>query len=215
MTRWDLDDDVESLDDTVLVGRIAAGDERALMVVYDRHGAVLFGAALRFLGDRETAAEVVQETFLALWQRAARFDPGSGQLLGWLIGITRFRSLDRARAESRRPPRVEQAWATRGHRAWEAGERPQGSSGVSSAVEELDPAGEVDRRWTRAVVRNALSALAEQEREVLVLAYDEGLSQSEIAARTGWPLGTVKSRTRRALATLREQLGAIPDLVVE
>lgn len=212
--RPGLGEDVESLADELLVGRIAAGDERSLMAVYDRHADVLFGIAVRFLGDREAAAEIVQEVFMALWQRATRFDPEAGTLLGWLIGITRFRSLDRLRSESRRPRLARPGrvtldpWGEPSHdepRAW--------ASGARTAVDMGDPALELDRRWTRAVVQGALSEMTEQDRRVLLLAYDDGLSQSEIATRLGWPLGTVKSRTRRAMALLRERLRGIPGLV--
>lgn len=213
MTRWGSGEDIDSLDDEALVGRIVSGDERALVAVYDRHGSVLFGVAVRFLGDREAAAEVVQEAFLALWQRAGRFDPRAGTLLGWLIGITRFRSLDRVRAESRRPRLVDPARDIRDRWGVPAAEdllarEPQ----ARAAVDVGDPAAELDRRWTQAIVRGALSEMAEQDRRVLVLAYDDGLSQSEIATRLGWPLGTVKSRTRRAMATLRERLRDVPGL---
>ena len=74
---------MDELGDAELVVRIVARDERALMVAYDRHGATLFGIAVRFLGDRESAAEVVQEVFLSLWQRGARFDAAAGSLIAW------------------------------------------------------------------------------------------------------------------------------------
>lgn len=202
---------LDELDDAALVGRIVAGDERALMAVYDRHGDALFGIAVRFLGDREAAAEVVQEVFLSLWQRAVRYDASAGSLLGWLIGIARHRSLDRLRMESRRPRLATPAHAAVDGEGSEEGSLGWGATAISQ--DEPDPAVEVDRRWSRSVVRTALSEMPEPERRVLVLAYDDGLSQAEIAARLGWPLGTVKSRTRRAMATLRERLILVPGLV--
>lgn len=202
---------LDELDDAALVGRIVAGDERALMAVYDRHGDALFGIAVRFLGDREAAAEVVQEVFLSLWQRAVRYDASAGSLLGWLIGIARHRSLDRLRMESRRPRLATPAHAVVDGEGSEEGSLGWGATAISQ--DEPDPAVEVDRRWSRSVVRTALSEMPEPERRVLVLAYDDGLSQAEIAARLGWPLGTVKSRTRRAMATLRERLILVPGLV--
>lgn len=202
---------LDELDDAALVGRIVAGDERALMAIYDRHGDALFGIAVRFLGDREAAAEIVQEVFLSLWQRAVRYDAAAGSLLGWLIGIARHRSLDRLRMESRRPRLATPAHASGDGEGSEEGSLGWGATAVSE--DEPDPAVEVDRRWSRSVVRTALSEMPEPERRVLVLAYDDGLSQAEIAARLGWPLGTVKSRTRRAMATLRERLVLVPGLV--
>src|SRR5262245_59986468 len=92
-------------DDARLVDRIAEGEESAFVIAYDRHAPFLFSSVVRFLGDRETAAEVVQDTFLALWQRARQYDAGSGSLLTWLLGIARHRAIDRLRAEGRRPSR--------------------------------------------------------------------------------------------------------------
>src|SRR5215211_3104908 len=78
------------------------GDEVAFATAYDRHAALLFGSVVRFVGDREAAAEVVQDAFMALWRRARQFDPRAGTLLNWLLGIARNRAIDRYRAESRR-----------------------------------------------------------------------------------------------------------------
>jgi RNA polymerase sigma-70 factor (ECF subfamily) len=205
----------DELDDVGLVARIVARDERALMAAYDRHGTTLFGIAVRFLGDREEAAEVVQEVFLSLWQRADRFDPGSGSLIAWLIGIARHRSLDRLRAASRRPRTVHSdtdPWSDGGS-ALDGLARAHGRPAIAARGPDADPAVETDRSWTRAVVRASLAELPDAERRVLVLAYDEDLSQSQIAMRLGLPIGTVKSRTRRAMAIMRARLTEIPELV--
>jgi RNA polymerase sigma-70 factor, ECF subfamily len=90
-------------DDRLAAERIAMGDEAAFAAVYDRHSALVYGAVVRFVGDREAAAEVVQDAFMALWRRANQFDASSGSLAGWLLGIARHRAIDRYRAESRRP----------------------------------------------------------------------------------------------------------------
>ena len=89
-------------DDRALVERIAMGDEAAFAAAYDRHAGQLFGAVVRFLGDREAAAEVVQDAFLALWRRTAQFDAAAGSLSAWLFGIARHRAIDRFRADARR-----------------------------------------------------------------------------------------------------------------
>jgi RNA polymerase sigma-70 factor (ECF subfamily) len=208
---------VDELGDAELVVRIVARDERALMVAYDRHGDTLFGIAVRFLGDREAAAEVVQEVFLSLWQRGARFDAATGPLVAWLIGIARHRSLDRLRAASRRPRLVRtptgDAWGGAGSGLEDVASTAGGRAAVVAQGAEADPAVEVDRRWTSSVVRASLAELPEAERHVLVLAYDEDLSQSQIAVRLGLPIGTVKSRTRRAMAVLRARLVEIPELM--
>jgi len=197
-------------DDGLLLRRVAGGDEAAFMTLYDRHADALFGTTVRFLRDRESAAEVVQDVFVAIWLRADQYDPRFGSALGWLLGIARNRAIDRLRAESRRP-RAVHAWAgdpeaneTVDLLDW-AGRRRDGSV-------EGDPVIEVDRRWTRSLVRSTLAEMPPDERQVVVLAYDQALSQSEIADRLGMPIGTVKSRTRRALARLRSRLADVPDL---
>ena len=199
--------------DADLVSRIHARDEEALAVAYDRHADAVYGSLVRFLGDRESAEDVVQETYLALWQRAHQFDPRAGTLLGWLLGIARHKAIDRFRAASRRP-RVVAPWTNRGEPA--RGDAPALASGepVGTATADDDPEDAAAREWTRSVVRAALSTMPDLERQVLELAYVRGLSQSEIAARLGWPLGTVKTRTRRALAGMREALDEVPDLGV-
>src|SRR5262245_62981244 len=98
-------DDPSELDDARLVARIAAGEERAFVIAYDRHAGFVFGSVTRFVGDRETAAEIVQDAFTTLWRRARQFDARSGSLLTWLLAIARHRAIDRLRAEGRRPGR--------------------------------------------------------------------------------------------------------------
>ncbi|HUG30164.1 MAG TPA: sigma-70 family RNA polymerase sigma factor [Candidatus Limnocylindria bacterium] len=201
-----LDRDAGELDDARLVDRIAAGDEAAFVIAYDRHAGFVFGSVVRFLGDRETASEIVQDAFVALWRRARQYDSRSGSLLTWLLAIARHRAIDRLRAEGRRPARD----AIRLDSLTSEG----GSSSVSRpdvppeliADAETDPGTATARRWTQSVVRSGISQLPEHEREVIVLGYALDLSQTQIAERLEWPLGTVKSRTRRALAQLRGSL---------
>jgi RNA polymerase sigma-70 factor (ECF subfamily) len=195
-TAWD--------DDQAVVERIAMGDEVAFAAAYDRHAALLFGSVVRFVGDREAAAEVVQDAFLALWRRAHQYDAASGSLVSWLLGIARNRAIDRFRAESRRPTSAAVS-LSESFGATEVGADLSGSA--------LDPTAVVELRWRQSVVRSLVADLAEAERDVLLLAYGRGLSQSEIAERTGLPLGTVKSRTRRALAHLRDRLAGVPGLL--
>jgi RNA polymerase sigma-70 factor (ECF subfamily) len=191
------------------MARITAGDEDALMEAYDRHAETLFGATVRFLGDREAAAEVVQETFVATWRSAATFDSTVGSLRTWMLRIARNRAIDRLRSEARRPGLVALPATDGGEALLDpldrlAQHRRQG-------LDDSDPAVQLERKWSAAVVRTAISDLAGHEREVVFLAYRDGLSQHEIAERLGLPLGTVKSRTRRALAHLRQALVRVPD----
>lgn len=207
--------------DGALAARIAAGDEAALVEAYDRHGDVIYGSVVRFLRDPEAAAEVVQETFMTLWQRAATFDRDAGSLLGWLMRIARNRAIDRLRAAARRPRLVAPPGVGDGRdrttgREWpqEPGEQAPVGNGAAVADAEGPEAAAV-RRWMQAAVRESVASLPDAERDVLVLAYDNGLTQSEIADRLGLPIGTVKSRTRRALARLRDALSIVPDLIEE
>jgi len=210
----------DPLDDRELVARIAAGEERAFVIAYDRHAHFVYGSVVRFLGDREAAAEVAQDAFMALWRRAGQFDATVGSLLAWLLGIARNRAIDRLRAESRRPLRLAvslDAGSAEGRPA----DRPtplesgsawmdQGAGGMQPVP---DPGSIAERRWLQSLVRTALSELPEPEQRVLALAYGGGLSQSEIAGQLGWPLGTVKSRTRRGMAHLRARLVAEPGVL--
>jgi RNA polymerase sigma-70 factor (ECF subfamily) len=200
-------DPPERRSDAAIATLIAAGDEPAFMEAYDAHVVVLFGVMTRFLGDREAAAEVVQETYLALWQRAASYRADAGSLRTWLLSVARHRALDRLRAEARRPRLVAIADGIDDRSArWS-----EPTIGGTASVD-AQPGPSLERRWTQAVVRAAVAGMPADERSVLVLAYDEDLSQSQIAARLGLPIGTVKSRTRRAMARLRELLAPIPDL---
>lgn len=149
---------------------------------------------------------------MAVWQRGEQFNAASGSVIGWMLGIARNRAIDRLRAEARRPL---PEWV-RAEGSLVADDRvdlaERGRPGHSTGSESDDPAAEVDRRWLRAVIRTVLTELRPDEREILVLAYDRAFSQGEIATRLGIPIGTVKSRTRRALARLRTRLESVPDL---
>jgi len=204
-------DDPGTLDDARLVSRIASGDEGAFVIAYDRHAGFVLGSEVRFLGDHEVAAEVVQDAFISLWRRARQFDARSGSLLTWLLAIARHRAIDRLRAEGRRPGRDAvhlDALTTDGRGS--NGSRPDVPPELV-AGSSTDPGTVASRRWLQAVVRTGISELPEVERQVILLGYGEDLSQTQIAERLAWPLGTVKSRTRRAMAQLRMTLGSIID----
>ncbi len=211
--------ELERADEVELVRAVAAGSEEALATLYDRHADGVFAAAARLSSDRQIAEEVVQETFLALWNRAELFDPAAGSLQAWLFTIARNRTVDRLRAAGRRPKLV----------VLSAAAAPDEPAGVT--LERLAAGGEVlggaqlgpgpeqalARAEVRMAIRTALDVMPAEERTVILLAYQEGLTQSEVAKRLDWPLGTVKTRTRRALHRLRdalaEELG--PDLGIE
>jgi RNA polymerase sigma-70 factor (ECF subfamily) len=170
-------------DDAELVARVADGDTGALQELYERLGSIVFGMALRVLGDRQAAEECTQDTFVAVWRGAGRFDPERAAVSTWLVSIARNRAVDLVRRRAARPadPYAEV-------------EQRDESPDVADAV----VATEMSSR-----VAAALAELPNAQREVVVLAYFQGLSHSEIAERLGVPLGTVKGRARLALDRLR------------
>jgi RNA polymerase sigma-70 factor (ECF subfamily) len=196
-------------DDIALVQRLVVGSEAALADLYDRHGGAIFALAYRLTSDRGVAEEVVQETFLALWNRAETFDPDAGSLVAWLHAIARNRSIDRLRAAGRRPNLVAFASvAGSDEDATQALERMVSSGAVvAGAAQAPGPEDAAASAALRNAIGVAVAEMPEAERTVILLAYQEDLSQSEIAERLGWPLGTVKTRTRRALLRLRGVLG--------
>ena len=169
--------------DRRLVDRVIGGDAEALRSIYDRCSARAFGIAQQILRARPDAEEILQETFLEVWKRAREFDPARGSVEGWVVTIARSRSIDRLRARG--------AARTR--------ESDPSSSMSQAAPPPLEAA---ERREARERVGAALNALPVEQREVLELAYFEGLSQSEIAARLAQPLGTVKTRVRLGMEKL-------------
>ena len=200
-------------DDAVLVREVAAGSQSALGELYDRYVDAVFAAASRLTSDRQVAEEVVQETFLALWNRAELFDPKVGSLAAWLHTIARNRTVDRLRAAGRRPNLIPLSSAAgEDEEAGAALDRLVGTGNlIGGAGIGAGPEGELATTELRQVIRDALAELPDAERTAIVLAYREELTQTEIAERLGWPLGTVKTRTRRALLRLRgalaEELG--------
>lgn len=196
-------------DEASLVLAVAAGSEAALASLYDRHVGVVHAVAYRLTGDRGIAEEVVQETFLALWNRADTFDPSVASLGTWLRSIARNRSVDRLRAAGRRVQLVALPGGADDDAAAARLERLDPELAVfGGAARDPDPVTAAEAGATRATIAGALAAMPDEERTVIVLAYQQELSQSEIAERLGWPLGTVKTRTRRALRRLRAVLEA-------
>lgn len=167
-----------------LLRRLAAGDTEALGEFYDLYAGLVNGLALRILRDTSDAEDVVQEVFVQAWRQASRFDAERGTPEAWLCAMARTRALDRLRRRvSRREDREEAAPAPTA--------TPQSAEAIA--------------------VRKALEGLSEDQRRALELAYYEGLTQTEIAARLGEPLGTIKTRIRTAMIRLREVLGPLPS----
>jgi RNA polymerase sigma-70 factor (ECF subfamily) len=200
---------IGAAEDVALVADVAAGSQDALATLYDRYAEAVYVAACRLTSDRQVAEEVVQETFLALWNRAELFDPNAGSLAAWLHTIARNRTVDRLRALGRRP-RLLAVSSIRNEDEGDASALER-MAAVGFVVGGADlgpgPEGALDALEVRMTIRDALDDMPEVERTVILLAYRDDLTQAEIAQRLGWPLGTVKTRTRRALLRLREALG--------
>jgi len=179
--------------DEELIARVRWREEPALATIYDRYSRLIYTIALRIVGDRELAEEVVQDVFQAVWQSAGSFQP-SGNFSAWLIGIARHRAIDATRSRRHRARAREELLDD---------ERMAGQGGPGD--------GGADVLMLRAVVRDALAELPASQRQAIELAYYGGLSQSEIAERLGEPLGTVKTRTRLAMMKLRDALKPIME----
>ena len=194
--------------DASLVREVAGGSQEALAALYDRHADRVYAAAMRVSRDSWVAAEAVQETFLALWNRAEPvYDSARGSLTAWLQRIARNRTVDHLRAAGRHHKAASFSMFATG-----AGNDPVdewlGGLGELIGMSDPEPGPEValSTKEARAAIQDAIATLGPLERSVILLAYADGLSQSEIADRLGWPIGTVKTRTRRALSRLRDQL---------
>jgi len=193
--------DVDTVPDADLVVAVTQGDAAALATLYDRHAGVVYRTAFRRLGDRQSAEEVVQDVWLTLWQRASMFDPTQGSLAGWLTTIARNRAIDRMRSLGRRPGALPLSAVLATDGDPDRGLADGGALVAGGTAD--DPALLVDELALRDAMTSALAALPSDERTVIELGYYGDLSQSQIADRLGIPLGTVKTRTRRALLRLR------------
>jgi RNA polymerase sigma-70 factor (ECF subfamily) len=196
VTRQPQQDHIPLVDlpDSDLVDAMAAGDVHAMEVLYDRYNRAVFSFALRMLGDREHAEELLQEVFLRAWRQARKFSESRGTYITWLLSITHNMAIDEIRRLNRRPRKAESSDPV----LMLANVRDDNPS-----VEEQALLGHA-----RTVVREAMAELPEAQRSALELAYFQGLSQREIAEYQDQPLGTIKTRMRLALRKLREHLEA-------
>ncbi len=186
------DDDKEQERDAAILARIVARDPRGIELLYDRFAGVAFAVAYRLIGERGRAEDVVQEAFLNVWRHGATYDTRRGTVRAWLLTVVHHRAVDVRRSM-------------------------RAKAGADTALDDAphltardDTLGAVVRGMEHERVRRALDALPPEQRQIVDLAYFGGLSQTEISARTGIPLGTVKGRTRLALGKLRDLL-AVPD----
>ena len=183
---------MNSVESVSLLPAVARGDLASFETLYDRYSSTLYALLLRILANPEDAQEVLQETFVKVWTNATLFDKARGSEAAWLISIARSRGIDKLRSRKIRVDRENDAGRE--------------ISIHSSFVEKTTGADEAIRSQEKTAVRSALADLPDAQRVALELAYFEGLSQSEIAARLGEPLGTVKTRMQLGMKKLRDRL---------
>ena len=185
---------MSSMPTATLLPAIAKGDATAFEQLYDRYASTIYALLLRILCNADDAQEVLQETFVKAWTSARMFDAVRGSEVAWLISIARSRGIDRLRSRKIRVEREDEAGRELSvHSAF-----VDRSSGADHAIQSQE----------RVAVRGALAELPDAQRVALELAYFEGLSQSEIAARLNEPLGTIKTRMQLGMKKLRERLQA-------
>jgi RNA polymerase sigma-70 factor (ECF subfamily) len=172
-------------DEMRLVARIRAGDQHAMSELYDRYSKVVYAVALRVLQDAAGAEDVLQDVFLQLWRNPDAFDASRGSLAAWLAVIARHRSIDRLR--KRRP------------------ETDIEDCVIASGPDLRD---ETERALIIEKVRGALDGMSPEQRQAMELAFFQGLTHTEIAEKTGEPLGTIKTRIRSGLQQLRTKFAS-------
>ena len=171
--------------DLALVTAIRSGDQGAMGTLYDRYSSIVYAVALRVLQETGAAEDVLQEIFMQLWRNPGAFDASRGNMAAWLAVVARHRAIDALRRR-----------------------RPENDLEDVVVSVEPDLASEADRSRAMDKVRGALQAMPPPQRSALEMAYFEGLTHAEIADKTGEPLGTIKTRIRAGLLSLRKVLAA-------
>lgn len=171
--------------DTALVSAIRGGDQSAMATLYDRYSSIVYSVALRVLADTGAAEDVLQEVFMQLWRNPTAFDASRGSLGAWLAVITRNRSIDALR-------------------------KRRSETDIDDVIVSVQPdlASEAERTRALEKVRGVLGSMPVSQRTALELAFFEGLTHTEIAGKTGEPLGTIKTRIRSGLLTIRKAFEA-------
>jgi len=171
--------------DVSLIAAIRSADQSAMAALYDRYSSIVYAVALRVLQDTGAAEDVLQDIFMQLWRNPGSFDASRGNMAAWLAVITRHRAIDALRRR-----------------------RPENDIADVVVSVETDFAGAADRTRAMDRVRGALQTMPVPQRSALEMAYFEGLTHNEIAEKTGEPLGTIKTRIRTGLLSLRKVLAA-------
>jgi RNA polymerase sigma-70 factor (ECF subfamily) len=181
-----------SMIDPDILARVVKGDQQAFSQLYDHSSTLLFTLAVRILGNHEEAAELLQDVYLEVWRKVSHYDVGRGTPMAWLVTLTKSRAIDRLRAKT-----------TRGYRATNSLEAGTIAQVVDPGPSPFETQADQDLRHA---VRTALDGLPEAQQQPIELAYYEGLSHSEIAARLNQPLGTVKTRIKLGMSKLHAAL---------
>jgi RNA polymerase sigma-70 factor (ECF subfamily) len=182
----------DSLEEIELIRRIGDGDRASFEQFYDRYNGVLFSTAFRVLNDPTDAEDVTQEVFIMIWNKAGLYDSSRGKPLTWAVTMTRNKAIDKLRSLQRRFRLKE-----------EAGKE----SGAAEMMHDRQPVDDVDSAEQAVLIRNAVMKLSTEQREVIEMAYFNGLTQNEIADRLNEPLGTIKARIRRGMIKLKKLVG--------
>jgi len=174
---------MDAADDMGLLTRIRSGDQEAMSALFDRYGTMVYSVALRVLRDRGEAEDVMQDIFVQVWRNPGAFVSGKGSLAGWLVVVARNRCIDMIRRR-----------------------RPADPVELFSLSSPTDLAREAEQKSLLEKIQGLVNSLPDEQRKSIELAFFEGLTHSEIAQKTGDPLGTVKTRIRLALTAIRKAL---------
>lgn len=175
-----------------LLRRIAEGDRESFKTLYDRLSGILFAASLRVLNDQREAEDILQETFIQIWEKAHLYVPERGKPLTWALTLTRNKSIDRLRSLQRRARLRTEV---------------ESETEITNSMDQRDSSDEVDTLEKGKIIRDAVMQLSKEQREAIEMAYFGGLTQIEIASRLDQPLGTVKARIRRGMLRLKDLVG--------
>lgn len=187
-----VENDKNLADAADLIRRIGTGDRQAFGEFYAQFSGLVYATALRVLADPADAEDVVQEVLFMLWEKSPMYDPSRGKPLTWVITMTRNKSIDRLRSLTRR------------RRLHDEVQQEFDGDGTAAQPEPFE---DLDHSEKGHVLRSAVFKLNQKQREVIEMAYFNGLTQQEIASRLSEPLGTVKARLRRGMLKLRQIIG--------
>jgi RNA polymerase sigma-70 factor, ECF subfamily len=179
--------------DPKLMARVAKGDHQAFSQLYDQSSTLLYSLAIRILGSREDAAELLQEVYLEIWRKVVRYDVGRGTPIAWLITLTHSRAIDRLHTRGARPQH-------------QAGELHTSLLAPTGADHSSSPLGSHADHALRSLVSGAWTDLPRPQQQAIELAYYEGLSRAEIAARLNEPLDAVKTRIKLGMSKLHDAM---------